>query len=137
VDPLTLAAAVVPFIVRYAQHFARTVGDGDDDAMPGVIHRLWKLVTDSFAGHDLACDALERLLAQPANARRQGAVEDYLAEIVGADAALSSVLGDLVREAQSQLISDVSVIDAGATAIGGAVTITAGGHAAGRDLTIS
>jgi hypothetical protein len=138
-DPVSLAAAaVMPFLVNYAQHLAGLAGKVVDEAVTDRLRAIWEAVKTRFAGDSQAGGALGRLAEQPDNPRRQAAVEDHLDEVIEKDPAFAAELAQLVRSAErTATISDVVVRDSGAVAMGGDVTISAGGHAAGRDVTIS
>lgn len=137
-DPVSLAAAaVVPFLVTYAQHLAGVAGKVVDEAVTDRLRAVWNAVKKRFADDPQADGALTRLADEPDNPRRQAAVEDHLDEQIQLDPAFAAELARLVGDVErTTMISDAVIRDSGAVAMGGDVTITAGGHGAGRDVTI-
>ena len=126
------AAVVVSMIARYAGHLGGAILD---DLTAGPLRELWEAVQRRLGGGGGA-EALERLRQRPDDLRRRAAVEDYVDEAVEADPDFAATLAALVSTVGHGTISDVRVRDAGPVALGGNVTIKAGGPAAGRDLTM-
>src|SRR5215471_12235155 len=99
-DPVSLAAAaVMPFLVKYAQHLAGVAGKVVDEAVTEKLRAVWDAVKKRFAGDSQADGALGRLAEQPENVRRQGTVEDFLDEVMQRDPAFSAQLARLVGDA--------------------------------------
>ena len=128
---------MVPFLVNYAQHLAGVAGKVVDEAVADRLRAIWSAVKKKFADDSQADGALTRLAEEPDNPRRQAAVEDHLDEQIKRDPAFGTQLAQLVGQVErTTMISEAVIRDSGAVAMGGDVTISAGGHAAGRDVTI-
>ncbi len=135
---LVSAAFVVKLIAGYAATLGGAAATAASGALEGFakdgIGRLVAAVRRRFEGDPAAEDALERLDKAPDDTRRQGAVEERLEEVMSSDEAFATMLTELVEGARTSVSGTVTVTDAGATAIGGSVSISAQGNAAGRDI---
>ncbi|HEX6674585.1 MAG TPA: hypothetical protein VF486_06125 [Actinomycetes bacterium] len=139
-DPATLASQALPLVVAYLRHvggrFADRVAGDLDDVVVGKLTAIYERVKAKLAGESFAGRALERLEQEPENARRQGAFEDALAEVVDRDPSFAAVLAGLLEEARRAAGPTLTRIEAsGATSIHGDVTL-GGTNVAGRDLHV-
>ncbi len=140
VDPATLAAQAVPMLVTYLRHIggrlASRAASDVDDAVMGKLTEFYERVKVRVTGQGFAGQALERLEQDPENERRQGALEDALAETVEADPSFAASLSGLLEEIRRTAGPTLTRIDqSGATAIHGDVSLQ-GTNVAGRDLHV-
>lgn len=137
---LVSAALVVKLLSGYALTLGGAVLHGASTALEGFTQERVAAVVEAvrrrFAGDPGAADAVDRLEKAPGDQRRQGAVEERLDEAMLADPAFAELLTRLVEAARVPVTGSVAVRDAGAVAVGGSVSISARGHAAGRDVRI-
>ena len=135
---LVSAALVVKLLSGYAATLGGFVVSAAAPALEGFakerIAALVDAVRKRFSGDAAANDALDRLDKAPEDPRRQGAVEERLDEVLQADPEFAELLTELVEAARTSVSGPVTVENSGATAVGGSVTITAHGDAAGRDV---
>ena len=139
-DPSTLASQALPLLVIYLRHVGGRLVDhvaGDlDDMVLGKLTAIYERVKAKVTGESFAGQALERLEQEPENARRQGAFEDALAELVDRDPSFAASLAGLLEAAHRAAGPTLTRIEqSGATSIHGDVTLE-GTNVAGRDLHV-
>jgi hypothetical protein len=139
-DPMALAgsavALLVPYLERVAGRVVGQVGQDLDQAVMGVVERIYAAIKSRVGVDGFAEGALERLEQQPVDQRRQATVQDVVAELIDDDSAFRTLLTELVEEAKAAGGTSIAQIaESGAAAVGGNVTMT-GTHVAGRDMTI-
>jgi hypothetical protein len=138
-EPIT-AAWVVGLLAVHAKSLVgpaiETAAKEGGEFLAGRVKALVAAVRAHFRDDPAATDALDRLDQAPDDARRQGAVEERVEEALAADPSFVAALQQLADEIRAAGPQSVTVQDAGAVAVNGNVTLTAGGHAAGRDLII-
>ena len=103
-DPAALASQALPLLVTYLRHMGGRLADrvaGDlDEMVLGRLTALYERVKAKVTGESFAGQALERLERDPESARRQGAFEDALAEVVQGDPSFAVALADLLVDAR-------------------------------------
>ncbi|MFC3452321.1 hypothetical protein [Amycolatopsis speibonae] len=131
------AAAITSFLISYGRHLAGVASEVVDEGVTQGLRALWEKVRGRFSADPQASGALERLVEQPDNQRRQAAVEDHLDEAMSADSEFAAALSELAERMKPTGHQSIQVRDAGAVAIGGNVSIKGTRHVAGRDITLS
>jgi hypothetical protein len=138
-DPVAIATAAVSliagFLGRVGDQAADQAADELGQAAVGKLRRLYEVVKRRVAPDSFAQGALERLEQQPENGRRQGALEDAIAEMAEADQAFRDELSRLLEEVQAAAGDRIQISESGAVAIHGDVRMR-GTYVAGRDMTI-
>lgn len=139
-DPMALAGSAVALLVPYLERVAgRVVGQAAEDldqAVMGVVGRIYNAIKGRVTVDGFAEGALKRLEQRPVDEGRQATLQDVMAELIEGDPAFQTVLTKLVEEAKATGGTSIAQIaDSGAAAVGGNVTMT-GTHVAGRDMTI-
>jgi hypothetical protein len=135
-DPVS-TTAITSLLVDYGRHLVGVAGDVLDAGIAKGLRVLWEKVRSHFLVDAQASGAFQRFAEQPDNVRRQAAVEDYLEELMQADADFAASLAELVEQVRSSGYANIRVRDAGAVAIGGDVTISGSRYAAGRDINLT
>jgi hypothetical protein len=135
-DPATLAVTAISLVTGY---LTRRRDDLVDRAGDGVIDRLGSLyqwIREKLRHEPSAQAAFAALEEEPADARRQGAAEFALTQLVERNTELAGQLAALLQAIEDESPGTLTQItESGAVAIGGDVRIE-GTYVAGRDLTI-
>lgn len=134
-DPATLVMASINLVVVYLSRHRDELVDRVGEAAVERIGAVYHWVRDRLGADPQGGQALDGLEQAPDDARRQGAVEFALGQLVARHAELQEELEALVGSVQNEAPEGVRVTDAGAVAIGGDVNVN-GTYAAGRDLTV-
>jgi hypothetical protein len=136
-DPGALATAAVSliaaFLGRVGEQAADQAAGGLGQAAVEKLRRLYEAVKRGVAPDSSAQGALERLEQQPGNQRRQGALEDAVAEMAEADQGFREELARLLEEVQAAAGDKIEIGESGAVAMHGDV-IMRGTYVAGRDM---
>jgi hypothetical protein len=137
-DPTALATAAVSLIAAFLGRVGEQAADeaaGElGQAAVGKLRRLYEAVKRRVAPDSFAQGALERLEQQPENQRRQGALEDAVAEMAAADQGFRDELARLLEEVRAAAGDRIEISESGAVAIHGDVRMR-GTYVAGRDMT--
>lgn len=134
-DPATLAGTAVSLLVGYLSRHRDELVDRVGDAATNQLAKLYGWVKDHLHREPRAGAILDGLEQEPADARRQGAVEFALTQLIDRDAALAQQLAELMAAVGDESkAATTQITDSGAVALGGDVRL-AGTYVAGRDLT--
>jgi hypothetical protein len=133
-DPAELAAGAVSLLVAYFSRNKDELVDRAGDAVVGGLGRLYRWIADLLRKEPRGEVALDALAETPEDARRQGAVEFVLTQLVERDEETAWQLTELVAAVGEQHDGGVRVTDSGAVSLGD--QLITGTYVAGRDLTI-
>src|SRR5262244_3285499 len=97
-DPATLAVTSISLITGYLSRNRNELVDRVGDAVVDKLGGLYRWIRDRLAHHPAASAALDALEQTPQDARRQGAVEFALTQLVEADTGLADQLAALLKE---------------------------------------
>jgi hypothetical protein len=139
-DPLTLAATVVPLLTIYLAHMgegaAQRLGEAIGTAAAAKLGRLYELVKRKAAGRPEAQASLELLERRPDDPGRRERLATQLEHLAAADREFADELRRLVADARREGgVALTQMVDVGAVAIGGNV-IQHGTYNAGRDINL-
>jgi hypothetical protein len=133
-DPATLAASAVSLMAGYLSRNKDKLADKAGDAVVGGLERLYHWVADRFRRQAPTASALDGLEQTPDDARKQGAVEFALAQLIDQDAEFARQLAELVTTVEQAGGGSVHISDSGAVSFG--EQRISGKYVAGRDLRI-
>ena len=134
-DPATIAMASVNLVVAYVSRHHDELVDRVGDAVVDRLGALYGWVRDHLRPEPNGGAALDNLEQAPDDARRQGAVEFALTQLLDQNTALMQELASLVDEVEEATPAGVRITQSGAVAVGGNVSLE-GTYVAGRDLSI-
>lgn len=138
-EPISAAWIVAILAENAAKMAAPAVGSAVEKAgevAGDAVRALVAAIRRHFGRDAGATDALDRLDEAPDDVRRRGAVEERIEEAMGRDSEFAETLTRLAEQIRATRDQSVVVRDSGAVAVQGDVNIRAGGHAAGRDITL-
>ena len=139
-DPLTLAATVVPLLAVYlgqmGEGAAQRLGEAIGTAAAAKLGRLYELVKAKVAGRPEAQASLELLERRPDDPGGRERLTGQLEGLAAVDREFADELRRLVADAQREGgVALTQIVDAGAVAIHGNV-IQHGTYNAGRDINL-
>jgi hypothetical protein len=135
-DPLSLATAVVAFLVPYFQQTAGVIaeraGEGIAESALPKVKALYERVRAKFVPGGYERALLDGVKQEPGDAGRQAILKAELAKVIGQDREFAAEVARLVGEVQTAVGVQIRASDAGVVA-GGDVHQWAGGDVVGRD----
>jgi hypothetical protein len=139
-DPLTLAASVVPLLALYLGHMgeraAQRLGEAIGTAAAAKLGRIYELVKAKVAGRPEAQTALELVERRPDDPGGRERFASQLEGLAAVDREFADELRRLVADAHREGgVALTQFVDAGAVAIHGNV-IQHGTYNAGRDINL-
>jgi hypothetical protein len=135
-DPAALAVTAVSLATQYLSRNRDELVDRVGDAAVSRLGSLYGWVRDHLRQNPGTDIALKGWEGAPSDARRQGAMEFALTQLVERDSGLAQQLAELVDAVKDgSRMTAAQITESGAVAVRGDVRM-AGTYVAGRDLTL-
>lgn len=122
VEPITVAATVVAFLVPYLVKAGEAFAEKAGEALAEKTGELYRTIKNKFTGDSYAEQTLMRLEESPSAESRQRALEHLLAEKMSEDSAFGERVRSLVEEAKAADTRNVIASGERSVAIGGDVS---------------